>query len=184
VVYDACVLYPALLRDFLVSLALAGAVHARWSRKIQEEWKRNLLENRPDLLRGKIERTIRLMEQSIPEAVIEPDETLTASLELPDPNDRHVLATAIRAGASVIVTFNVRDFPKAVLEGFGVVAQHPDELAVGLLSVNAEAVLRAVRLQRARLHRPPISKVEYLDMLRDLGLVETSRALAEYREQL
>jgi hypothetical protein len=42
-VYDACVLYPAPLRDFLMWLALSGAFRARWSAQIHDEWKRNLL---------------------------------------------------------------------------------------------------------------------------------------------
>jgi hypothetical protein len=58
VVYDACVLYPAPLRDFLMWLALSGAFRARWSARIHDEWKRNVLKNRPDLSPQQLDRTI------------------------------------------------------------------------------------------------------------------------------
>jgi hypothetical protein len=51
VIYD-CVLYPAPLRDLLMRLGLCGRFRARWSRQIHDEWKRNLLLNRPQLTRA------------------------------------------------------------------------------------------------------------------------------------
>lgn len=65
-VYDACVLYPAPLRDFLMWLGLSGRFRARWSTQIHEEWKRNLLINRPDLRPDQVDRTSALMDQAIP----------------------------------------------------------------------------------------------------------------------
>ena len=56
-VYDACVLYPAPLRDFLMWLGLSGRFRARWSRQIHDEWKRNLLINRPDLTSAQLDGT-------------------------------------------------------------------------------------------------------------------------------
>lgn len=114
-VYDACVLYPAPLRDFLMWLGLSGRFRARWSQTIHEEWKRNLLINRPDLTRAQVDRTSDLMDRAIPDGLVEGYESLAAGLTLPDPDDRHVLAAAIRCGASVIVTFNQRDFPNELL---------------------------------------------------------------------
>jgi predicted nucleic acid-binding protein len=129
VVYDACVLYPAPLRDFLMWLALSGAFRARWSAQIHHEWKRNLLENRLDLTSEQIDRTIFMMNDAVPGAVVTEYEFLIEGLALPDPDDRHVLAVAIRSNASVIVTFNQTDFPATTLEPLGIEAQHPDEFA-------------------------------------------------------
>jgi predicted nucleic acid-binding protein len=123
VVYDACVLYPAPLRDFLMWLALSGAFRARWSAQIHDEWKRNLLENRPDLTSEQIDRTIFMMNDAVPGAVVTEYEFLVEGLVLPDPDDRHVLAVAIRSNASVIVTFNQTDFPATTLEPLGIEAQ-------------------------------------------------------------
>lgn len=111
VVYDACVLYPAPLRDLLMHLALLDLYRARWTKIIQEEWIENLLRNRPDLTREQLNRTRDFMDAHVRDCLVTGFESLIPFLELPDPKDRHVLAAAIRSGASVIVTFNERDFP-------------------------------------------------------------------------
>ena len=97
VIFDACVLYPAPLRDFLMWLGLSGLFRARWSTQIHEEWQRNLLKNRPDLTREQVNRTAELMDLAIPDALVTGHEDLIAGLSLPDENDRHVLAAAIEA---------------------------------------------------------------------------------------
>ena len=94
-VYDACVLYPAPLKDFLMWLALSGLYRARWTQEIHHEWKRNLLKNRSDLTLEQLDRTSQLMDLAIPDACIDGYEDLVSGLTLPDENDRHVLAAAI-----------------------------------------------------------------------------------------
>ena len=79
VIYDACVLYPAPLRDFLIRLALSGLFAARWSDDIQNEWSRNLLEDRPELA-GQLPRTIELMNQAVPDCRVTGYENLIAGL--------------------------------------------------------------------------------------------------------
>lgn len=70
VVYDACVLYPAPLRDFLMWLALSGCFRARWSERIHGEWKRSLLRNRPDLTQAQLDRTSALMDAAVPDCLV------------------------------------------------------------------------------------------------------------------
>ncbi len=53
VFYDANVLYPSELRNFLMHLALTGTFRAYWSADVHDEWMRNLLKNRSDLTRHK-----------------------------------------------------------------------------------------------------------------------------------
>lgn len=183
-IFDACVLYPAPLRDFLMWLGLSGRFRARWSRDIHEEWKRNLLLNRPDLTRTQVDRTSDLMDGAIPDGLVDRYETLVAGLTLPDPDDRHVLAAAIRCGASVIVTFNQRDFPTDVLTSYGVESQHPDEFVENLFDLDAAAVVAAAQRQRAQLKKPPIDVDRYLEILLRQGLVQTTKALATYRSIL
>src|SRR6185295_3578619 len=101
VVYDACVLYPAPLRDLLMRLALTDLFRARWSDDIHEEWITNLLANRPDLTREQLERTRTLMNAHVRDCIVQGYRDLIDGLDLPDPNDRHVLAAAIRARADV-----------------------------------------------------------------------------------
>ncbi|WP_118179100.1 PIN domain-containing protein [Paraburkholderia phosphatilytica] len=183
-IFDACVLYPAPLRDFLMWLGLSGRFRARWSRDIHEEWKRNLLLNRPDLTRAQVDRTSDLMDRAIPDGLVDGYEDLTAGLTLPDPDDRHVLAAAIRCGASVIVTFNQRDFPADILAFYGVESQHPDEFVENLFDLDAAAVVAAAQRQRAQLKNPPIDVDRYLEILFRQGLVQTIKALATYRSIL
>ena len=111
-VYDACVLYPAPLRDLLMWLALSGRFRARWTQEIHGEWKRNLLKNRTDLTMEQLDRTSELMDRAIPDACVCDYEALITGLSLPDPNDRHVLAAAIRCGAGVIVIIQPERFSR------------------------------------------------------------------------
>ncbi len=109
--YDANVLYPSGLRNFLMHLALTGPFRAYWSADVHDEWIRNLGKNRPDLTRDKLERTRRLTDLALPGAIVSGYEHLIETIELPDRDDRHVVAAAIHCGASVIVTLNLADFP-------------------------------------------------------------------------
>jgi predicted nucleic acid-binding protein len=107
VVYDACVLYPASVRDLLIRLARTGLFRARWTERILDECFRSIVVGRPDL-EGKLDRTRRLMEAAVPDALVSGFESLAEKLTLPDADDRHVLAAAIRSGAQVIVTANLK----------------------------------------------------------------------------
>ena len=180
-VFDACVLYPAPLRDLLMWLGLSGRFRARWSRQIHDEWKRNLLANRPDVTAAQLDRTSALMDRAIPDAIVVNHEKLMVGLQLPDPDDRHVLAAAVRCGASVIVTFNLKDFPDAAFAPFGIDAQHPDQFIDNLFDLDPAAVVTAAQRQRAQLKHPPVSVTQFLDTLQRQGLVQTVRALSTYQ---
>jgi predicted nucleic acid-binding protein len=159
-VYDACVLYPAPLRDLLVRVAIAGLAAARWSDQIHDEWVRNLLANRPDLTPGQLQRTRRLMDHHVLDSLVSGYEPLIAGLSLPDPDDRHVLAVAIKARADVIVTYNLRDFPSDYLAAFEVEAQHPDDFVMRLLDTDPARVCQAIRQQRDdRRERPTVDQL-------------------------
>jgi predicted nucleic acid-binding protein len=144
-VYDACVLYPAALRDFLLRLAYAGLVSPFWSEEIHDEWTRSLLRNRSDLSQEKLERTRRKMDTQFPNGLVQGYETIISTLTLPDQNDRHVLAVAIHAKVECIVTFNLNDFPKAVLQPYGIEAVSPDEFVLRLIQRIPSHVLDVVK---------------------------------------
>ncbi|MGA5588143.1 PIN domain-containing protein [Pseudomonas siliginis] len=180
-VYDACVLYPAPLRDFLMWLALSGLYRARWTQEIHHEWKRNLLKNRSDLTLEQLDRTSQLMDLAIPDACIDGYEDLVSGLTLPDENDRHVLAAAIRCGADVIVTFNLKDSPTRHLAPYGIEAQHPDEFVENLFHLDSAAVVAAAQSQRRQLKTPNVEVDKYLGFLQRQGLVESVKALGNYR---
>lgn len=122
VVYDACVLYPAPLRDLLMHLAVTDLYRAKWSDAIHDEWTRNVLRDRPDLKAEQLQRTRNLMNAHVLDSLVAGFEPLIPDITLPDPDDRHVLAAAIHCGADIIVTFNLKDFPdefRGRLEPFG-----------------------------------------------------------------
>ncbi|UVJ45488.1 PIN domain-containing protein [Pseudomonas sp. LS1212] len=179
-VFDACVLYPAPLRSLLMWLSLTGLYRARWTEQIHEEWKRNLLINRDDLTREQLDRTSELMDRSIPDALVTGYESLCADLSLPDPDDRHVLAAAIRCKAEVIVTFNLKDFPVERLDGYDIEAIHPDDFIADLWDLDQAAVLSAVQDQRRSLKSPPMTGQQYLEMILRQGLTQTVRNLTPY----
>ena len=118
---------------------------------------------------------------AIPDALVTGHDVLVPGLNLPDADDRHVLAAAIRCNASVIVTFNERDFPESVLAPFGIEAQHPDEFAENLFDLDPAAVVAAAQRQRAQLKNPALTTDAYLDVLRRQGLVQTAKALVTYQ---
>jgi len=180
---DASALYPALLRNVLMHLALADLFRARWSDRVQEEWISAPLNVRPDLTHEQLVRIRTLMEAHAGEAVVSGYEHLIEQLTLPDADDRHVLAAAIHGGATVIVTANLRDFPAAALAGHGIVAQHPDAFLHELFKSNPGDVLDALRTLRLDLTNPPRTAVELLSLMEGQNLTASARALRPFADK-
>jgi hypothetical protein len=179
-VYDACVLYPSFLRDFLIRLAIQGqgqgVLRAKWTGRIHREWTRAVRRNRPNIKRADLLRTCRLMDHHVRGCRVRGYERWEQRLKLPDANDRHVLAPALACVADAIVTFNGGDFPTAILGPFGVVAAEPDTFVCQLLE--SGIVVSAAADHRASLKRPAMSVAEYLDALRRNRLPGAASALS------
>ena len=169
-VLDACILYPPSLRDLLMWLASARVYAPRLTDEIHAEWIRNVLADNPEVTLAQLDRTRRLMNQVTPECLVSGYETYIPSVSLPDMNDRHVLAAAIEANATVIVTFNLTDFPVATLETYGIEPLHPDVFLSVLFDDSPELFLRVVQLHRASLKNPPKIAADYIETLRTNGL--------------
>lgn len=181
VIYDACVLYPAPLRDLLMQLALTDLFKARWTDQIHEEWIEALL-RRDKYDRAVLERTRALMDASVRDAKVSGYEGLIEALVLPDPDDRHVLAAAIKAGANAIVTFNLKDFPSDVLSNYGIEAIHPDEFVYYQIDLAPAIACGAIKRQRESLKNPPKEKDEFLAILQKQQLPKTVSALRTFIE--
>lgn len=177
VLVDASALYAAPLRDLLLELALSGLFRAHWTERINEEWISHLLRNRPDLTAAQLARTRALMQAHVRDSLIEDYEALIETVRLPDPDDRHVLAAAIKGQAEVIVTFNLADFPTATLAPYGMEARHPDAFLSDLLARDSTEVSAAARRVRARLRQPPLDVGAYLAVLERCGLPATAVGL-------
>lgn len=179
VLYDANVLYPSTLRDLLIRIAQAGLVQAKWTDQIVDEVFRNLIANRSDLDPQKLARTRELMNKAFRDCLVTGYEPLIDAVELPDPDDRHVLAAAIKARAQVVVTNNLKDFPAAALEPWDTKAKSPDEFVLDQIDLSRETVYGAVQRIADSMANPPASLADVLAMLERDGLVETSAALRQ-----
>ena len=180
-VLDACVLVNVGVRDFLLWVAEAGAFSPAWSDLIHEEWMRT----RREQFGSSNERLIYArtqMELAFPGANFAPDPNALSRVVLPDKNDVHVVATAIAAQASTIVTYNTRHFPRPLLDPLGLHAEAPDAFCERRFADAEPDVIEGARLHRASLKRPPYEVDAYLDYLETkLGLNATSRRLRKFR---
>jgi hypothetical protein len=160
VVIDANVLYPLTLRDTVLRAAAAGFYQLRWSKDILDEMERNLV------AKGKIQpdKAARLrttMEKFFPEADVKGYHSLVGAMPN-HPKDRHVAAAAVKAGAQVIVTANIKDF-SALPDG--VEAQLPDEFLCNLFDLDPPTFVEMLQEQAADLTKPPVTFEELLDRL-------------------
>lgn len=154
-------------------LALTDTFRAKWSADIHDEWMRNVLKSRPDLSPEQLERTRSLMDAHVRDSLVEGYEPLIDSIELPDANDRHVLAAAIKCQAELIITFNLKDFPEDALKPYSVIAQHPDSFVSSLLEFFPSQTIQAIARHRASLKYPPKTIGEYLSTLSQQRMTKT-----------
>lgn len=178
VLCDANVLYGQWLRDLIMNLAVAALIQPRWSERIEQEWLENLLAHRPDLDPERVRRTAAAMNQVLPGAkVTSPAQNV--NFALPDPDDVHVLQTALSAGAAYLLTFNLADFPAEVCSGLRVEVMHPDTFLLRLHGADPAGVTGAILHMQRQKVRPPISWSELAQALERTGLPRFSRLLLE-----
>lgn len=139
--FDTNVLYGALLNDFVLELADRGLYRPLWSKDILGELRRNLVEAGEDA--RLIEKRMSTMTTYFPDAMVAGYDSLIPTMSC-DPKDRHVLAAAVRGGAEVLVTFNLRDFPDASTAHFDLEVVHPDDFLLDQLDLYHAPTLRAL----------------------------------------
>lgn len=181
---DACVLYPAVVRDALLSLNDAGFFAAKWTRTIESEWTSNLLANRRDITAEQVASTCEAMHEAAADWEVVGYESLVDGLSLPDDGDRHVLAAAIRGHADCIVTSNVDDFPREYLATFDLELFHPDDFIVCQLDLDEVDALKAFKAMRKRLVRPAFSPQRFVALFERNHLARTAARLADSIELL
>lgn len=174
-VLDACVLYPTVLREILTDSAAAGLFQPVWSQRILDEWR--LAAARNDLPAG-VE--IALLAERFPQASVAADESVAAGLDLPDPADRHVVAAALAAGAGLIITANLRDFPQHSLSAVGLRAVHPDEFLRDLFLSHPKAILAAIVATESRA-RQAGGEMTRKELIRRARLPRLGKALARHQ---
>ncbi|WP_180125911.1 PIN domain-containing protein [Rhodoferax sp. BLA1] len=177
-ILDANVLYPQLMRDTLLSLAVERLYHARWTTTIHAEWMRHLAQDRPEIA-AKLPQLAERMNASVPDSLVTNYERLITSIDLPDPDDRHVVAAAIAGHADAIVTFNTKDFPADVLQPYGIEVQHPDEFVMNQLQLQKIPALSAIKKMRDRWTNPARPAQELFEAFERRGLPMTADLLRE-----
>jgi predicted nucleic acid-binding protein len=160
-------------------LAMSGLFRARWSPDIHREWMAAVADKHGIDIAA-LEPRREAMDASVLDSCVTGYESLIPLLTLPDPNDRHVLAAAIRCGADAIVTFNERDFPVAVVEEFGIHVRHPDDFILDVHGLHQSALIEAAKIDLAHYADPPLNVYAYIDGLRRSKVPKT----ADYLEKM
>lgn len=163
-------------------VAMTDLYRAKWTEAIHDEWIRNVLKDRPDLKPEQLQRTRELMNAHVRDCLVTGYEGLIPAVSLPDPDDQHVLAAAIRANADLILTFNLKDFPEEALKPYGIEVQHPDEFLNFQLDLAPHVVCAAAKRHRASLKNPSKDVNEYLRTLETQGLAQTVAGLRQFAE--
>jgi hypothetical protein len=173
-VLDANVLYPQFLRDVLLRLAAAELFAPRWSDRIQREWMRNLTRDRSDIPPARVARVRKLMEEAFPDAQVKGYRAYERLFARVEAKDRHVAAAALAAGATVIVTWNLRDFPPDALSPHGISATDPDRFIAALAAPDRATTAMVLERHRTALQKPPYSPAEYRAAFVAAGLTRSA----------
>ncbi len=184
VIFDACILYPFHLRNIVVQIAVDRLVDARWTDEIHDEWIRNLAANVPSIPIERLQITRHLMKDALPHAMVSAYLGHICAVTLPDPNDRHVVAAGIAGGASVILTWNLRDFPVRELKKHGLRRQTPDAFLVDLYDTAPDLTLASLANARRNLSKTRVSASGFVDILKNQKLTQLSDRIAKHLTDL
>jgi predicted nucleic acid-binding protein len=176
VVYDANVLVGNTQRDLLVRIAQTGLVQAKWTSQILDEVLAAIGKSRPDIPSEKLTRLRELMMAALPDGLVHDHEPLIEGLHLRDPDDRHVLAAAIKSGAQVIVTAD-KDFTETDLAPWSIQAKHPDDFVLDQIGINDRMIWGCVQQIADSRRGRPETVSDVLGQLERSGLVRSAAAL-------
>lgn len=171
-VLDTNVIYPVITRDILLWFAHYDLYTPKWSAHIFEEWKRVML--RKGVSEDEAIKRINIPNMAFPDALVMNYESLVPNLTLPDPDDCHVLAAAIKANANLIVSNNIKDFPQEYLLTFGLSVKTADDFLTDIIDLNHEVSIRAFREMVLYKKNPTLDEYQVLDQLRKCMLTDTA----------
>lgn len=174
-VLDTNVIYPIDIRDLLFWFASYDLFTPKWSKQIFREWE-NVMK-RKGIADEEIKMRLDKAQLAFPDALVDNYEPLVKSLKLPDEKDRHVLAAAIKTNANIIVTNNMKDFPKEYLASFGLTAKTADDFITDTIDLNTDLALEAFRALVLNRTNPNLDEFEILDRFRKNGLIDSANYL-------
>ncbi|MEL6869127.1 MAG: PIN domain-containing protein [Pseudomonadota bacterium] len=188
ILIDACVLCSTLKRHLLLALADAQLCSIHWSMRILEETERAIIiilnnNGRMDASE-RASQTVRLMQQAFPEAAVGAYERLEHGIgKLPDEGDRHVVAAAIKSGADILVTENLRDFPRKTLALYGIEPLSCDAFVADVFESAPRAAQRAIDRMLTRFARPDLDMPSLLATMRRIGLRQSAQLLEALKDE-
>jgi predicted nucleic acid-binding protein len=170
VVLDACVLVPVALADTLLRIAERDIYRPLWSARIVAEAGGAIEEIHPEIPPEQVQRRFAAMDDTFEDARVDGWEELEGTVVLPDRDDRHVVAAAIRGRADAIVTANVRHYPVGILGPLKLDVIHPDDFLLDQMDLAPRIVLDVLREQAAHTRRPPLTPVDLIARLARAGV--------------
>lgn len=174
-VLDTNVIYPIEIRDLLFWFAHYDLYTPKWSAHIFDEWQDVM--KRKGVSEKEAHKRIEVANLAFPDALVTNYSGLISGLELPDPKDCHVLAAAIKTNANVIVTNNIKDFPKDYLSSYGLSAKTAGDFLTDIIDLNPEQAIKAFKEMVLNRRNPDLNEFELLDILRNRGLLDTANFL-------
>jgi predicted nucleic acid-binding protein len=181
---DANVLHPAFLRAALLWFADARLLRPVWSKDILIEWRRSVQRRHADMDDAKCDRLQRTFTSPFPDAEVTDYEAFINAVELPDDNDRHVLAAAIIGKCNGIITANLKHFPIETVSKFGIEVIHPDEFIVNVIDLDENKAIGACKRHREAMGISKISPEQYLERFEIAGLIQAHQRLLPHKELL
>jgi len=175
---DACSLVGVLKRNLLLTLAEADFYRLRWSVPVLDEVERAIARlfterGHPAPATEATRQRLR-METAFEEAMVSDFEAFLPSCTgLPDPNDAHVVAAALKTQAFTIVTDNLKDFPPAFLSTLNLEARSTDGFLADTIALEPGRAVAAIRTMRKRLKKPEITAERLLISMEAEGLTQT-----------
>jgi hypothetical protein len=174
---DACVLVPNALCDSLLRLAEAGFYRPLWSDRVLDEVFDAVCRIHPEIDPARIRHRLDSMSAAFTDARVTGWEALAAGLDLPDADDRHVLAAAIAGGGQSLVTFNLKDFPVESMATTGIEVRHPDEFLLDQLDLLPSVALEVLVRQADDMHKPTTDLAGLLNRLERCGVPDFAEAV-------
>lgn len=181
---DANVIYSITLTDVLLTLAEHDLFLPLWSPNVLQEAQEAASRTLPDAAQQAFRKRPIMMDRAFPESSIHVEESEWSQFDLPDPDDRHVLAAAAQGQADALATRNIKDFPQKLLDSFSIQVITPDDLLCVLLRRNPEATASAIRELIDSRHRPPINIPDFAKRLERSGATQFAAAIAHMRQPL
>ena len=181
-VLDANVLYRVVIRDYLMWLSVKELYSPKWTNQLLEEFTEIFKKKGINISTEHIQKQVKLMNLTCPDALVTKYEDLLASIKLKDEKDKHVVAAALKCNANVIVTHNLKDFPNEYLCRIGLSALSPDTFIADMIDLSPERCCDAFREMLLTKNKPPYEESDYLEIFKNNGLIQTTVELSKYLE--